>query len=41
MTNVKIQKLPHGVSLPLPEYATAHSAGVDLMAAIDADMVFK
>ena len=32
--NVKIQQLPEGKDLPLPEYATAHSAGMDLMAAI-------
>lgn len=35
---VKLQKLPHGASLPLPEYATLHSAGVDLMAAIESDI---
>lgn len=35
---VHIQQLPHGRDLPLPEYATAQSAGVDLMAAIDADI---
>jgi len=39
--NVKLLQLPHGHDLPLPEYATAHSAGVDLIAAIDADMVLK
>ncbi len=32
---VAIRRLPHGVDLPLPEYATADSAAVDLMAAID------
>lgn len=31
---VTIQKLPHGQDLPLPEYATKLSAGVDLLAAI-------
>lgn len=31
---VAIQKLPHGQGLPLPEYATKLSAGVDLLAAI-------
>ncbi len=41
MTTVSIVKLPHGADLPLPEYATSHSAGVDLMAAIDADMTLK
>ncbi|MCY4394407.1 MAG: dUTP diphosphatase [Rhodospirillaceae bacterium] len=31
---VAIRRLPHGAGLPLPDYATAGSAGVDLMAAI-------
>lgn len=35
MTQVNIIKLPNGVDFPLPEYATAHAAGVDLMAAIE------
>jgi len=35
---VPILTLPHGATLPLPAYATAHAAGVDLMAAIDADI---
>jgi len=38
---VSIQCLAHGEDLPLPEYATAHSAGVDLMAAIESDIVLK
>lgn len=33
---VEIRRLPHGAALPLPDYATAGSAGVDLMAAIAA-----
>ena len=41
MTTVKLLQLPHGKDLPLPEYATLHSAGVDLMAAIDADIIVK
>ena len=32
---VAIKQLPHGVDLPLPQYATAASAGMDLLAAID------
>lgn len=32
---VAIRRLDHGRDLPLPAYATGHSAGVDLMAAID------
>jgi len=37
MTRVKvaITRLPHGAGLPLPEYATADSAGLDLLAAVD------
>jgi dUTP pyrophosphatase len=33
---VTLQVLPHGRDLPLPSYATAGSAGLDLAAAIDA-----
>jgi dUTP pyrophosphatase len=36
---VPLQILPHGHGLPLPNYATAGSAGVDLAAAIDAALV--
>lgn len=36
---VEIRRLPHGAALPLPEYATAGSAGVDLMAAIPASRI--
>ena len=36
MTDVQVTRLPHGADLPLPEYQTADSAGMDLMAAIDA-----
>jgi len=31
---VAVQRLPHGAGLPLPEYATADSAGLDLLAAL-------
>jgi len=37
-TTVAVVKLPHGADLPLPAYATAQSAGMDLMAAIAADL---
>ncbi len=37
--NVKLQQLPHGEDLPLPEYATSHSAGCDLLAAITTEIV--
>lgn len=33
---VAVKRLPHGADLPLPEYATTDSAGLDLLAAIDA-----
>ncbi len=41
MTPVKvaIRRLPHGADLPLPAYATSDSAGMDLMAAVDAELV--
>ncbi|MEQ1705185.1 MAG: dUTP diphosphatase [Rickettsiales bacterium] len=39
MTNVKIIKLAHGKDLPLPAYATEQSAGADLIAAIDSDII--
>lgn len=33
---ISVTQLPHGADLPLPEYATQDSAGMDLVAAIDA-----
>ena len=38
---VYLLQLPHGKDLPLPEYATAHSAGADLMAAIDGEIIIR
>ena len=35
---VSLQVLPHGQGLPLPAYATADAAGVDLTAAVDAPL---
>jgi dUTP pyrophosphatase len=35
---VSVQRLPHGADLPLPAYATAQSAGLDLMAAVTSDV---
>ena len=32
--HVAIRRLPHGADLPLPEYATQDSTGLDLMAAV-------
>ena len=39
--HVAVVKLPHAADLPLPAYATAHSAGMDLMAAIANDLVLE
>ena len=36
---VPVARLPHGADLPLPAYATLDSAGVDLLAAIEGDVV--
>jgi dUTP pyrophosphatase len=30
---IRIRRLPHGEGLPLPAYATAHAAGLDVVAA--------
>ncbi len=36
--NIAIQRLPHASDLPLPAYATAGSAGLDLLAANDTEL---
>ena len=36
---IEVVRLPHGQDLPLPDYATAFAAGLDLLAAIPADIV--
>ncbi len=38
---IEIMNLPHGEGLPHPSYETAQSAGMDLRAAIDGDVVIK
>lgn len=37
---IALHILPHGEGLPLPEYATAHAAGMDLRAALPAREVW-
>ncbi len=37
--SIAITTLPHAQGLGLPAYATEHAAGMDLCAAVDADMV--
>jgi len=39
--SVQITRLPHGLDLPLPDYATPHSAGMDLLAAVDAPQTLE
>jgi dUTP pyrophosphatase len=36
-----ILRLPHAADLPLPSYATEGSAGLDLLAAVDAEIVLQ
>ena len=38
---VEIQRLAHNADLPLPAYETAQSAGMDLAAAIECDLVLQ
>ena len=38
---VQIMRLPHGADLPLPQYQTAHAAGLDLLAAVPADAAIE
>ena len=39
VTSVSIKRLPNGHDLPLPAYQTEHAAGMDLCAAVEADVV--
>jgi dUTP pyrophosphatase len=39
--NIPLMRLPNAEGLALPAYATDHSAGMDLLAAIDQDKVLK
>ncbi len=36
---VPVVRLPHGRDLPLPGYASAHAAGLDLVAAVATDLL--
>jgi dUTP pyrophosphatase len=36
---VAVRRLPHAEGLALPSYETAHAAGVDLLAAVEADVI--
>ena len=37
IVKVEIRQLPHGEGLALPEYQSAHAAGLDLLAAVPSD----
>lgn len=39
MTTIAVEILPHGVGLPLPAYASAGAAGMDVAAALDAPLL--
>src|ERR1700723_3817814 len=39
MVNIPLVLLPHASDLPLPAYATEHSAGMDLLAAVTKEVV--
>lgn len=39
--NISITKLDNSHGLPLPQHATTYSAGVDLVAAINEDLIMK
>ena len=41
MTKLEIMRLQHAADLPLPSYATEGSAGIDLLAAVDAEIELK
>jgi dUTP pyrophosphatase len=36
---IRVRRLPHGADLPLPAYATAGAAGMDLLAAVSETLV--
>lgn len=41
MIKLKIKLLPNGRSLDLPKYMSEHAAGMDLLAAVEEDVVIK
>ncbi len=41
VVSVSIKRLPHASDLPLPAYQTSQSAGMDLCAALSADVVIE
>src|SRR5690348_10116425 len=41
MIEIEVVRLPHGRDLPLPSYQSAHAAGLDLLAAVEAAVTLK
>ena len=41
MNPIRIKRLPHSNGLPLPSYQTSGSAGLDLRAALEEDLVLE
>jgi dUTP pyrophosphatase len=39
MLKVQVKILPHGQGVPLPKYMSDHAAGMDLYAAVQADLI--
>ncbi|OGC11783.1 deoxyuridine 5'-triphosphate nucleotidohydrolase [candidate division WOR-1 bacterium RIFOXYA12_FULL_52_29] len=39
MLKVQVKVLPHGAGLPLPKYMSEHSAGMDLCAAVEKELI--
>jgi dUTP pyrophosphatase len=39
--SIRVVRLPHAEGLPLPSYATAGAAGMDLLAAVEYDLVIE
>src|SRR5215831_2408370 len=38
---IAVRRLPHNTDLPLPAYATAGAAGMDLLAAVEASVIIE
>ncbi len=40
-TELQLKRLPHGQDVELPAYQSAHAAGMDLHAAVEADVTIE
>lgn len=41
MLKVQVKRLPHSKGLPLPKYMSAHAAGMDLIAAVEEEIIIS